>query len=49
MEKLWKKGMSVPKLLKINNEAFEISMEYIDGIKLKDYINDPTINEVTLK
>lgn len=49
MEKLWKKGMHVPKLLKVNNESFEISMEYIDGTKLKDYINDPTLNGETLK
>jgi tRNA A-37 threonylcarbamoyl transferase component Bud32 len=49
MEKLWKKGISVPKLFKVNHESFELSMEHIDGTKLKDHINDPSIDEAALK
>lgn len=49
MEKLWKKGMNVPQLIKVNSDKFEISMEYIDGIKLKDQINDPKLDEAALK
>ncbi len=41
MEKLFKKGIKVPQLLKVNHEEYSIEMEYIDGVKLKDYINDP--------
>jgi TP53 regulating kinase-like protein len=49
IEKLWKKGMKVPKLLKVNQEDYSIEMEYIDGVKLKDYINDPALSEEGLK
>ena len=41
MDKLLKKGIKVPKLLRINLEQYTIEMEYIKGIKLKDYLNDP--------
>jgi tRNA A-37 threonylcarbamoyl transferase component Bud32 len=42
MDKLYKKGMPVPQLLKVDQETFELSMEHIDGTKLKDHINDPS-------
>lgn len=48
MDKLFKKGIRVPQLYKVNNEDFSIEMEYIDGIKLKDHINDPTLNNEKL-
>lgn len=48
MEKLRKKGLNVPKLIKISNEDYSIHMEYIDGPKLKDYINDPALSKEEL-
>lgn len=49
MEKLRKKGLNVPKLIKVSNEDYSIHMEYIDGPKLKDYINDPALSQEDLR
>lgn len=49
MEKLRKKGLNVPKLIKVSNEDYSIHMEYIDGPKLKDYINDPALSKEDLR
>lgn len=49
MEKLRKKGLNVPKLIKVSHEDYSIHMEYIDGPKLKDYINDPALSQEDLR
>ena len=49
MKKLLTKGIQVPKLLDVNEEKHTIEMEYIDGLKLKDLINDPLLSEEQLK
>lgn len=43
MEKMFKKGLKVPQLLKLDLENHSIEMEYLSGPKLKDYINDPAL------
>jgi tRNA A-37 threonylcarbamoyl transferase component Bud32 len=47
--KLAAKGVRVPKLVSINEEKYYIEMEYIEGLKLKDYINDPAITPAQIK
>lgn len=48
MDKLLKKGIKVPKLLKMSLQNFTIEMEYINGVKLKDFINNPKRSEQEL-
>ncbi len=36
----WKSGVSVPRLLLFLPEVYLIGIEFLDGIKLKDYINE---------
>ena len=43
------KGIRVPKLLEINEQKRLLEMEYINGQKMKDSINNPTISEEYLK
>ena len=43
------KGIRVPKLLEINEQKRLLEMEYINGQKMKDSINNPTISEDYLK
>lgn len=49
MKKLLMKGIRVPKLLEINEKKRLLEMEYINGQKMKDSINNPTISEDYLK
>lgn len=39
MEKLKKKGVRVPGLIKVDLAEHKIMMEYISGVKLKDFLN----------
>jgi len=45
MQKLFSKGIKVPRLLKLTESNYSIEMEYINGPKLKDVINNPAITE----
>ena len=49
MRKLLQKGINVPKLVKVNEANYSIEMMYVEGVKLKDYINDPSRTEEQLK
>jgi len=40
--------MRVPKLIGVNNQKHTIEMEYLDGLKLKDYLNQPELSEEQL-
>ena len=43
------KGLNVPLLHKVDESAYTIEMLYVEGKKLKDYINDPSLSEEQLK
>lgn len=49
IKKLAAKGVRVPKLVNVNEDKYYIEMEYIEGPKLKDYINDPALTLAQLK
>lgn len=49
MRKLLQKGINVPHLIKVDEPSYSIEMVYVPGIKLKDYINDPSRTEEQLK
>ena len=43
MRKLLQKGVHVPLITKVDEQNYTIEMIYVEGKKLKDYINDPSL------
>lgn len=43
IEDLSKKGMKVPKLIRVEREQHRILMSYVEGEKMKDYLNRPDL------
>ena len=43
MKKLLQKGVAVPLLHKVDESNYTIEMVFVEGKKLKDYINDPSL------
>lgn len=49
MKKLDVKGVRVPKVISVDEGHYSIEMTFIQGQKVKDYINDPTLPAEVLK
>ena len=43
------KGLPVPYITKVDEPNYSFEMVYIEGTKLKDYINDPSLSEERMK
>lgn len=43
------KGVPVPYIVKVDDANHSFEMVYIEGTKLKDYINDPSLSEERMK
>ena len=49
IKKLLQKGLPVPYIVKVDEPSCSFEMVYIEGVKLKDHINDPSTSEEQLK
>lgn len=48
IEKLYKKNIKVPQLYRMDLESYKIEMEFIDGQKMKNYINSEGMGQAEL-